>query len=141
MIFMIRINIFVLCHDYNWSLLKHSGSEETSSASGDKTTTPKRRSVAVSVATPQKQLDEAYITSNLKKVLDYCVQRNTNNNESSLNLVNKKSDMSLRILESLYVQRAHVAHYDTAVQKLVTLLDKVNQRLIQLCDQLVNLFL
>jgi hypothetical protein len=80
---------------------------------------------AAAVATPQKQLDETYLTSNLKMVLDFCVQRNTNSTETSVNMINKKSDMSLRILETLYVQRARVTHYDAAVQKVVTLLDKV----------------
>jgi hypothetical protein len=45
--------------------------------------------------------------------------------------VNKKSDMSLKILESLHGSKAQLEHYDAIVQKLVILLDKVAILLIK----------
>ena len=92
------------------------------------TITPKRRTQQQSTTESKQPLDEVQLNAYIKKTLDSCVQRNVNSNESALNLINKKSDLSLRILESLISNRVSLDSYDKLVQKIASLLDKVNKK-------------
>ena len=106
-------------------------SEEATSVESNPNTTPKQRRTLTSTSTSQK-LDETYVNTNIKKVLENCLLRSSANNNESL--TNKKSDLSLKILENLIVNRANFEHFDKIIMTIATMLDK------QYFDKLIRLF-
>lgn len=75
---------------------------------------PKRRTL-------NKKLDDEYINSIMKKILETCLDR------SMSNLANKKSDLSFRILEVFATNSGEIENFDKVASHLTTLLDKVQK--------------
>jgi hypothetical protein len=103
--------------------LKHNSiTDEKSSDKTSTSTTPKRRS---SIMPANITLDDEYINSNIKNVLENVVKRSFNGNANEAVLTNKKNDMSIKILELIAVNKSQVQNFEKVVPNISAVLDKV----------------
>ncbi len=103
--------------------MKHNSiTDEKSSDKTSTSTTPKRRS---SIMPANITLDDEYINSNIKNVLENVVKRSFNGNANEAVLTNKKNDMSIKILELIAVNKSQVQNFEKVVPNISAVLDKV----------------
>ncbi|CAF0955839.1 unnamed protein product [Brachionus calyciflorus] len=68
------------------------------------------------------KLDDEYINDNVKKLFDTCLERVASN--SNTNFTNRKSDLAIKILETLGSYNDQIENFDQVTPNIVKILDK-----------------